>query len=90
MLTVSDQIQIPPKTTHKDTGTKVNESYYFISYYSVNKSIFFFLLANTAFGPLCAKLKKVLPPRTVNQKPFIKNGQKTFVVFNQLSAFLKL
>ena len=25
MLTVSDRIQIPSKTTHKDTGTKVNK-----------------------------------------------------------------
>ena len=31
MLTVSDPIQIPFKTTHKDTGTQVNTSYYFIS-----------------------------------------------------------
>ena len=31
MLTVSDRIQIPSKTTHKDTGTKVNTYYYFIS-----------------------------------------------------------
>ena len=31
MLTVSDRIQIPSKTTHKDTGTQVN-----ISYYSIN------------------------------------------------------
>ena len=30
LLTVSDRIQIPSKTTHKDTGTKVN-TYYFIS-----------------------------------------------------------
>ena len=30
MLTVSDRIQIPSKTTHKDTGTKENVSYYFI------------------------------------------------------------
>ena len=35
MLTVSDGIQIPSKTTHKDTGTKVNTFYYFISKYSV-------------------------------------------------------
>ena len=45
MLTVSDRIQIPSKTTHKDTGTKVNEHYYFISKYSLNTSNFF-LLAN--------------------------------------------
>ena len=31
MLTVSDRIQIPSKTTHKDTETKENASYYFIS-----------------------------------------------------------
>ena len=31
MLTVSDRIQIPSKTTHKDRGTKENASYYFIS-----------------------------------------------------------
>ena len=31
MLTVSDPIKIPSKTTHKDTGTQVNTSYYFIS-----------------------------------------------------------
>ena len=49
MLTVSDRIQIPSKTTRKDTGTKVNEHYYFISKYSLNTSNFF-LLANTAFG----------------------------------------
>ena len=49
MLTVSDRIQIPSKTTHKDTGTKVNESYYFISSFTLNISNFF-LLANTAFG----------------------------------------
>ena len=30
-LTVSDRIQIPSKTTHKDTGTNVNTYYYFIS-----------------------------------------------------------
>ena len=35
MLTVSDPIQIPSKTTHKDKGTKVNTFYYFISKYSV-------------------------------------------------------
>ena len=29
--TVSDRIQIPSRTTHKDTGTKVNTYYYFIS-----------------------------------------------------------
>ena len=35
MLTVSDRIQIPSTTTHKDTGTKANTFYYFISKYSV-------------------------------------------------------
>ena len=34
MLTVSDRLQIPSKTTYKDTGTLVNTSY-FISLYSV-------------------------------------------------------
>ena len=29
-LTVSDRIRNPSKTTHKDTGTQVNTSYYFI------------------------------------------------------------
>ena len=38
----------PSKTTHKDTGTKVNTSYYFISLYSVNTPNF--LSAKTAFG----------------------------------------
>ena len=28
---VSDRIQIPSKTTHKDTGTQANPSYYFIN-----------------------------------------------------------
>ena len=31
LLTVSDRIQIPSKTTYKDAGTKLNTSYYFIS-----------------------------------------------------------
>ena len=30
MLTVADRIQIPSKTTHKDTGTKENASYYLL------------------------------------------------------------
>ena len=38
MLTVSDRIQIPSKTTHKDKGTKVNAFHYFISKYSVRVS----------------------------------------------------
>ena len=29
--TVSARVQIPSRTTHKDTGTKVNTYYYFIS-----------------------------------------------------------
>ena len=36
MLTVSDRIQIPSKTTHKDKGTNVNTFHYFISKYSVH------------------------------------------------------
>ena len=31
MLTVSDRIQIPYETTHKDTGAEENVCYYFIS-----------------------------------------------------------
>ena len=38
MLTVSDRIQIPSKTTHKDKGTKINAFHYFISKYSVRVS----------------------------------------------------
>ena len=38
MLSVSDRIQIPSKTTHKDKGTKVNAFHYFISKYSVRVS----------------------------------------------------
>ena len=77
MLTVSDQIQIPPKTTHKDTGTKVNESYYFISYYSVNKSIFF-LLANTAFGlPVC-QVEKSTSTKNNKSETFYQKWPKDF------------
>ena len=47
MLTVSDRIQIPSKTT-KNTGTQVDTSY-FISLYTLNA--FIVLLAiTTAFG----------------------------------------
>ena len=38
MLTISDRIQSPSKTTHKDKGPKVNTFYYFVS------------KINTAFG----------------------------------------
>ena len=61
MLTVSDRIQIPFKTTRKDTRTQVNTSYYLlVNTASIHLII---LLANTAFGRL-----RAVPLRSVTSK----------------------
>ena len=60
MLIVSDRIQIPSKTTHKDKGTKVNTFYYFISKYSIQvprADIAFFFIK----GYKCNKLSVITP-----------------------------
>ena len=61
MLTISDRIQLPSKTTHKDTGTKVHTCYFNDNHYNflnfdwcINFFIFHYLFCRVVIGQLVA------------------------------------
>ena len=61
MLTISDRIQLPSKTTHKDTGTKVHTCYFNDNHYNflnfdwcINFFIFHYLFCGVVIGQLVA------------------------------------